>query len=256
MTMKTLEQTIPQEAIERAIADQLERSEALQSLTKLPAEVAKLTESIEADAKANMEYRGKLDRLQFQPGGQVLQMSNWKADDPVIDLGKVLRLTQTADAGFPPLDRQSITLEESAIERAELGQPGRNVVARIPWAVLAERERQLELQRATMANAAGARPVMIDVLGNAGLVLSSWSPVLARMDVKMGVSGAQKAPWATTQPTAAAGAEGADIPITNLILNNTEYLPVSIASAYELTSSLRGVDDGTFEGSHGWRFRT
>ena len=195
-----------------------------------------------------MEYRNKLDKMQFQPNGQVLQLSNWKPGDDLIDLGKVLRLTATGDAGFPTLDREKTAMEESILERVELGLPGRNVVARIPWEALAERERQLQLQRAAMSDAAGARPVMIDVLGDAGLVLSSWSPVLGRMDVKMGVSGAQEAPWATAQMTAAAGTEGSTIPVTNLTLNNVEYLPKSIASAYELTSSLRGVDDGVFEG--------
>ena len=159
-----------------------------------------------------------------------------------------MRLTQVADAGFPPLDRAETSLEESILERSELSQPGRNTVARIPWEVLAEREKQLQLQRSAMADAAGSRPLDIHVLGNAGLVLSSWSPILARMDVRFGVQGGQKAPWLTSQPTAAAGAEGADIPTTNLVVNNVEYLPKSIASAYELTSSLRGVDDGTFEG--------
>ena len=43
----------------------------MQSLTKLPAEVARLAESIEIDSKANMEYRAKLDKMQFQPNGQV-----------------------------------------------------------------------------------------------------------------------------------------------------------------------------------------
>ena len=47
--------------------------------------------------------------------------------------------------------------------------------------------------------------------------------------------------------TALAAAEGADIPISNLVLTDTEYLPKSLASAYELSTSLRGVDDGTFE---------
>ena len=239
--------TIPQEAIERAIADQLERSEALKSLTGLPQKMDQLISDQQAEVERNMEMRAKLDRIQFG-GAPVLQLSNWKPEDRLLDLGKVLRLTQTSDVGFPPLDRESTTLEESVIERADLGQAGHNTVARIPWEALAERERQIQLQHAAMADAAGARPLMISVLGNAGLVLSSWSPVLARMDVRLGVVGGQKAPWATSQPTAAAAAEGADIPITDLVLDNVEYLPVSIASAYELTSSLRGVDDGTFEG--------
>ena len=46
-------------------------------MTKLPAEVARLAESIEIDSKANMEYPAKLDKMLFQPNGQVLQLSNW-----------------------------------------------------------------------------------------------------------------------------------------------------------------------------------
>ena len=41
---------------------------------------------------------------------------------------------------------------------------------------------------------------MIDVLGNGGYGFRRWSPILARMDVRFGVVGAQKAPWLTTQP--------------------------------------------------------
>ena len=41
--------------------------------------------------------------------------------------------------------------------------------------------------------------------------------------------------------------EGADIPATNLTLNNIEHLPVSIASRYELSSSLRAADEGLYE---------
>ena len=239
---------IPQELIERAIASQLARSETLKSLTEVPDKLDKLIADQETETRSNMEYRAKLDRLQFQPGGQVLQHGNWTPEHPLLDLGVLMRLTREEDGILPPIGAGTVcTLEESVIERAELGKAGRDTLARIPWEALAERERQLQLQRVTMANAAGARPLMIDILGNAGLVLSSWSPVMARMDVRLGVAGGQKSPWATTQMTAAAGAEGSDIPITNLILNNVEYLPVSIASAYELTSSLRGVDDGTFE---------
>ena len=98
-----------------------------------------------------------------------------------------------------------------------------------------------------MANAAGARPLDINVLGDAGLLLSDYSPIMGRLDVRMGVTGAAKLPYATTQPTAAGGAEGADITVSNIILDNTEYLPVSVATAMELTSSLKAVDDMTVE---------
>ena len=105
---------------------------------------------------------------------------------------------------------------------------------------------KLRLQRSTLASGAGARPVDISVLGNAGLVLAAYSPILARMDVRMGVTGAQKAPWLTSQQTAAAVAEQGAITVSNPVLNNVEYLPKSIVSAFEWSSALRGVDDGTF----------
>ena len=240
--------TIPHEAIERAIAAQLERSEALKGLAELPAQVAKLAASVDLDAKANMEYREKLDRMQFQPGGQVLQMSNWNpGDGQVLDLGRVLRLEQQGDLGFPKGEPDSWTLERSFQEQLELEAPSRNTAARLPWRALEERARQLSVQRATMANGAGARPTGVTVLGNGGLVFAGFAPILSRMVVQMGVRGGQKSPWATTQPTAAAGAEGAAITTSNLVLSNTEYLPKSIASAYELTSSLEASDDGTFQ---------
>ena len=248
MTMKPLEQTtIPQEAIEKAIATQLERSEALQSLTKLPAEVAKLSETIAADAQANMEYRAKLDALQYQPQGRVLQLDTWDpALHQTLDLGRVLRLEQQGDLGFPKGDPDTWTLERSFQEQMEMEAPGRNVASRVPWQALEERERQLSLQRATMANGAGARPTDVTLLGNGGLVFAGFAPILARMRVEAGVRGAMKLPWASTQPSAAAGAEGSDITTSNLVLSNAEFLPKSIASAYELTSSLEASDDGTF----------
>ena len=250
MTTPTVETPIiPNDAIERAIAVQLERSEALKGLSELPAQFAKLAADRTAEEQRNMEYREKLDRMQFAPTGAVPQLGNFNpAVDRAIDLGKILRLTQQDDTGFPQLGAADTTLEESVIERADLGNAGRNTVARIPWLALEEREKQLRLQRATMADASGSRPIDHSPLGDGGLILSSWSPILARMDARFGVSGSQKSPWATSQPTAAAGAEGSDITVSNLVLSDTEYLPKSIASAYELTTSLRGVDDGTFEG--------
>ena len=240
--------TIPDAAVERAIAAQLQRSETLNALTGLPAQVDQLIADQQAEIERNMEYRSKLDKLQFQPGGAVLQMSNWQPGvDHVLDLGRVLRLEQQGDLGFPKGEPDTWTLERSFQEQMELEAPGRNTAARIPWKALEERERQLSVQRATMANGAGARPTSVTVLGNGGLVFAGFAPILSRMVVQMGVRGGQKSPWATTQPTAAAGAEGAAITTSNLVLSNTEYLPKSIASAYELTSSLEASDDGTFE---------
>ena len=246
MTQQTLE--TPTDAIERAIAAQLERSETLKALTGLPDKMDKLLSDQTAERQANMEYREKLDRMQFQPGGQVLQMSNWNpGDGQVLDLGRVLRLEQQGDLGFPKGEPDSWTLERSFQEQLELEAPSRNTAARLPWRALEERARQLSVQRATMANGAGARPTGVTVLGNGGLVFAGFAPILSRMVVQMGVRGGQKSPWATTQPTAAAGAEGAAITTSNLVLSNTEYLPKSIASAYELTSSLEASDDGTFQ---------
>ena len=245
--MTTLD-TIPKEAIERAIAEQLERSESLKALTQLPGEITRLSETLDAESKRNMEYRAKLDQLQFQPTGRVLQHGNWTPNDPLINLGVVLRLTREDDSILPAIANDTVTtFEESIIERAELSRPGRDTLARIPWAALAEYESQQQLRRAAMTDGAGVRPLGIDYLGDGGLVLNSWSPILGRMNVRLGVEGGQKLPWATAQPTAAAGVEGSDITVTNLTLSNVEHLPVSIASAYEITSSLRAVDDGVFE---------
>ena len=249
MTMQALETpVISQEAIEKAIAAQLERSEALKSLTQLPEKLDALTTETERLTREQMALGHKMNTIQFQPHGPVLQLETWQAGtDPVLDLGKILRLTQTSDVGFPALDREATTLEESFLEQQELGTPGRNTIARVPWEALAEREKQLQLQRVTMGDAAATRPLDISVLGNAGLLLSAWAPVLAQMDVRFGVRGGQKLPWLTSQFTAAGGAEGAAIPVTDLVFDNQEILPVSIASAYRMTSALRAVDDSTFQ---------
>ena len=241
-------QTISPDALERAISDALERHDGVKRLAEVPDKLDTIASEQASLKEAYSEFGTKLNQLQFQPGGAVLQMSNWRPGaDPVLDLGKVLRLTQTSDAGFPELPRDGTTLEESFLEQqGDLGMAGRNVVARIPWEALAERQRQMDLRRTTLANAAGARESEVQVLGNAGLVLSAWSPILARMDVQLGVTGGQKLPWLTTQLSAAGGSEGSDLVVSDLIFDNQEILPVSIASAYRMTTSLRAVDDGTF----------
>ena len=245
MTTKPLDQTT-QDLIEKAISSQLERSESLKALTEIPAKLDKIAADNEAEALRNMEYRHKLDALQFG-GSPVLQLSNWNpANDPLLDMGKLIRLYADRDAGFPKLDRSTTSLEESFVERNELATPGPQTVARIPWTAFEERERQLQLQRATLTDGAGARPLDITILGNGGLLLSTYAPILSRMMVRAGVVGGQKSPWASAQVTAAAGAEGSDITTSTLTLTDTEYLPKSIAAAYELSSSLQAADDGTF----------
>ena len=226
----------------------MERSEALQSLTKLPAEVAKLSETIAADAQANMEYRAKLDKLQYQPNGQVLQLSNWNpALHDALNIGRILRLTADREMGFPQLNPNTSTLEESFLERTELAAPDRSTVARVPFEAVMERSRQRAIQRSAMADAAGSRPLQVNVLGNAGLLFNDYAPILAAMDVRMGLRGSQKVPFFTAQGSAAGAAEAADIPITTYVMENFDLLPISIASAFDLSSSLQAADEGTFE---------
>ena len=87
----------------------------------------------------------------------------------------------------------------------------------------------------------------MNVLGNAGLLFNDFAPILSAMDVRMGLRGSQKVPFFTAQGSAAGGAERADIPITTYTMNNLDLLPVSIASAFDLSSSLQAADEGTFE---------
>ena len=182
-TMTT--QTIPPDVLERAVNERLAGDSASKQLTGLVERMDKLTADNESEELRNMEYRAKLDRLQFQPGGRVLQMDTW---DPslhqVLDLGRVLRLEQQGDLGFPKGEPDTWTLERSFQEQLELEPPGRNIGSRVPWAALEERERQLSLQRATMANGAGARPTDVTVVGNGGLVFAGFAPILARMVVQ------------------------------------------------------------------------
>ena len=78
-------------------------------------------------------------------------------------------------------------------------------------------------------------------------MLSAFSPILGAMDLRAGLSGGQKLPYWTSQGSAAGGAEGPDIPISTWTLADAELLPISIATAFEISSSLRAADDMTFE---------
>ena len=248
MTTPALE-TPTHESIQRAIAAELERSEALKGLAELPAQFAKMEADRQLELAKNMEYRAKLDKIQYQPAGAVLQMSNWvPGKDHALDLGKIIRLTAPDDIGFPALDRAEASLEESFLEQLTLGNPGRNTAARIPFQVIEERARQLQLQRNTVAGGAGARGVDINVLGDGGLLLNDFSPILSAMNVRQGLSGGQKLPWWTSQGAAAGGAEGSAIAVETWTLDDAELLPVSLGTAFEISTSLRGTDDNTFSG--------
>ena len=242
----TTQSQIAPDVLQRAVADEMAHNDALKRFTEFPDKLDQLITSQAEEEQRNMEYRAKLDKIQFG-GSPVLQLSNWNpVNDPLLDMGKLIRLYADRDAGFPKLDRSTTSLEESFIERNELATPGPQTVARIPWTAFEERERQLQLQRATLTDGAGARPLDIAIMGNGGLLLSTYAPILSRMMVRAGVVGGQKSPWASTQVTAAAGAESSDITVSSLTLTDTEYLPKSIAAAYELSSSLQAADDGTF----------
>ena len=247
MTSPALE-NVSSDAIERAIQAQLERSESLKALAAVPAKLDKLAADVEAENKSNMEYRGKLDSLQYQPGGNVLQLANWNpALHEPLNVGRILRLTAEKEMGFPQIDRTASTLEESFLERQELAAPDRSTVARVPFEAVMERSRQRNLQRSALADAAGSRPLMVNIIGNAGLLFNDYAPILGAMDVRMGLRGSQKVPFFTAQGSAAGGAEAADIPITVYTMDNNDLLPVSIASAFDLSSSLQAADEGTFE---------
>ena len=240
-------QTIAPEVLEQAINDALAGNTALQRLSGVPDAVDAMKAAQQVEATVNMEYRQKLDRLQYQPNGHVLQMSNWNPQSPALDIGRILRLTSDRELGFPQLNAADTTLEEAFLERTELAAPDRNTLARVPFEAIMERSRQRALQRAALADGAGARPSQVNVVGDAGLLFNDYAPILSAMNMRMGLRGSQKVPYFTAQASAAGGAEGADIPIGVYTMNNEDLLPVSIASAFDLSSSLQAADDMTFE---------
>lgn len=238
--------TISPDALERAVNERLAADTASKQLTDLVTRVDKLVTDGEVETKNNMEFRAKVNQVQFG-GASVLQMSNWGPMDSPLDLGKIIRLTSVDDLGFPPLERSGSSLEESFLEQQALEPAGRSTLARIPFAAIEARERQLQLQRNTVAGGAGARPLNIHILGDGGLLLNAFNPILGAMNVRSGLSGAQKQPYWTAQGSAAGGAEATDITISTWTLDDTELLPVSIGSAFDISSSLRAADDLTFE---------
>lgn len=212
-TMTTPTQ-VPLDLLERSINDHLNRNETLASLADVPGKLDALAASVERLDKEAMEYGKKLNTLQFQPTGHVLQASNWQPGAPVINLGRVARLLAASDIGPTAEQRADWSLEESylEVEQGKLSTMPRDAIARIPWAILQERSKMLDLQRANMANARGAIPAMTNILGDGGLLLADYSAILGALDSRLGVTGDQKLPYASTQPSAAGIVEGGASP--------------------------------------------
>ena len=239
--------TISPDALERAVNERLAADTASKQLTDLVTRVDKLVTDGEVETKNNMEFRAKVNQVQFG-GASVLQMSNWGPMDSPLDLGKIIRLTSVDDLGFPPLERSGSSLEESFLEQQALEPAGRSTLARIPFAAIEARERQLQLQRNTVAGGAGARPLNIHILGDGRAAAQRLQPDLGRDECPQAVCPAHKSSrTGPPQGSAAGGAEATDITISTWTLDDTELLPVSIGSAFDISSSLRAADDLTFE---------
>ena len=238
--------TITDDAVERALAAHLEKSETLKRLAEVPGQVEKLVASDERREKEMMTFGAKLDTLQFG-GSNVLQMSNWKPGNDLLNIGTIMRLSAATDLGLPRFERDNTSLEESFLEQTELVAPDRSTVARVPFKAIQERNRQRNLMRAAMSDSAGSRPTMVNVIDDAGLLMSDYSPILAQMRMRDGLRGNQEVPYWTAQGGAAGAAEGADIPIETWTLNQSALTPISIGSAFDLSSSLTATDPGTFE---------
>ena len=236
----------------------LENTNLTQVVEELRAGGTDLAAKLEEEQKVNAEYRAKLDTIQFAGPG-VMTLENRGAFDKVLDLGNILKLSAAPGHNPFKIDRTTSTLEESWMEqngeimRSDHPTPP-NAIAQIPWAAMAERNRQIQereqamLQRNTMSSGAGVRPLDVSVIGNAGFILAPYSPIMSRMDVRFGVTGTQKVPYLSAQPTAGAVAEAAAITASTYTLTDTDLLPKTIAVGFEISSALAGVDDGTFMG--------
>ena len=188
--------------------------------------------------------------ITIRPGGDLLTLETWKPGSEKLNIGRILNLSmdrrKMGGAGKYSLEESFMEKWESRADPSKHGPPP-NTVGQIPWAALAEREKMVELERSTLTGGAGARPTEVTVLGDAGLILARYAPVLSRMEVKMGVTGAQKLPYLSSQGTAASNDEGGAVAVSTWAVDSSEYLPISVSSAFEMTSSLRAVDDMTFE---------
>ena len=158
----------------------------------------RLSEDVEERTLRSLRY----GNTQIQPSGKVLAMDTWKPGDRMLRMSNFIRLTWKGGMApdGPSNDPAKVTLEESFMEshrdevanQRERHSRASNAIAEIPFAAMAARERQeIELRNSTMASGAAARPLDPTVLGDAGLVLARYAPILARMNVMMGVVGDQ-----------------------------------------------------------------
>lgn len=196
--------------------------------------------------------------VQIQPTGQVLQLENWKVGDRLLSMGNIIRLNwkggMAPDA--PSVNAKQATLEESFLERhsdvvlRRETQHGRaiNAISEIPFAALAERERQEILVRnSTLASGAATFGLSPTVLGDAGLVLARYAPILSRMNVTFGNVGDQRLGVLTAQDDPGPAAEGATITAGTWTFAGDTKRPHTIPAAFQMTSSLRAIDSGQFE---------
>ena len=178
-------------------------------------------------------------------------MDTWKPGDRLLSMGNFVRLSWKGgmSPSGPSVDRGKTGLEESFNEKhqdmvsrqTERHGSAVNSIATIPWAAMAERERQEILTRnSTLASGAAARPLDPTVLGDAGLVLARYAPILARMNVMVGVVGEQKLAVLTAQDSPAPSAEGAAITAGVWTFGGSAKLPHTIPAAFQMTSSLQG----------------
>ena len=139
---------------------------------------------LESRLVEDLERSGRYRSLQIQPTGKVLQMDTWKPGDRMLSMGNFVKLSWRGgmSPSGPSVDRSKASLEESFLEKhmdivnrqTERHGSAVNSIATIPWAALAERERQeLMLRASTLSSGAAVRPLDPTVLGDAGLVLAA-----------------------------------------------------------------------------------
>ena len=219
---------------------------------------ALLAERVSEDVEQRDMKSLRYGNTQFQPGGKVLQMDTWQAGDRMLKMSNFVRLTWKGGmaADGPGKTPSKVTLEESLLEKhqdhvsqqTERHSQPNNTIAEIPFIALAERERQeMMLRNSTLASGAAARPLDPTVLGDAGLILARYAPILARMNVMMGVVGDQRLATLTAQDAPTPIAEGGAIPAGTWTFGGDAKLPKTIPAAFQMTSSLRAIDDMTFE---------